>query len=145
MRGAALLQPEGMTCDALPWFHLRRPIRVLCLIFVIFSLSLADLYCTLIYLHSGGMGEENPLARWLMSTGSPVPLILWKLGTVGLACSILLFLRHKRLGELGALLCCMILVWLTFRWEEYSHEASNLTAVIHTVADTSPRWVRMGD
>lgn len=119
--------------------------RVASLTFIIFALSLADLYCTLLYLHSGGMGEENPVARWLMSSGSPVLLILWKLSTVGLACCILLFLRHKRLGELGALLCCMILVWLTFRWDEYCHQTCHMTDVIHTVAETSPRWVRMGD
>lgn len=145
MRHAASLQTDDPASPSLPWYALRRSTRVLCLTFVILALSLADLYCTLIYLHSGGMGEENPVARWLMGHGSPLPIILWKLGTVGLACCILAGLRHKRLGELGALLCCTILVWLTFRWNEYNHHAGELTSVIHTVAETSPRWVQMGD
>jgi len=145
MLGAASIQPSHTTPQRLSWFHLRRSFRVVCLTCIIVALSVADLYCTLIYLHSGGMGEQNPVARVLIGTGSPALLIAWKLGTVALACCILIHLRQKRLGELGALLCCTILIWLTFRWEEYSHQAPYLTEVIHTVAETSPGWVSLGD
>lgn len=123
-----------------------RPTRVVGLIFAIVCLSLADLYITLLYLHSGGMGEANPVARWLMQLNRPGLLIAWKLGTVVVASGILLYYRRQRLGELGAWACCLILVWLTLRWETYHAEIPELTASLHAI-DThgSERWVRMGD
>lgn len=131
--------------SVLPWYRLRRSVRVCLLVFVVGVLSLADLYCTLLFLHNGGMGEANPVARFLMSADSPAILVLWKLGTVGLASVILLSLRHRRLGELGAVLCCTILVWLTFRWEKYSESSPQMTEAIHTISETSSRWVQMSE
>jgi len=124
----------------------RREMRVLALAAVIVVLSMVDLYFTLLYLHSGGMGEGNPLARWLIAWDTPALLIAWKAATVGLAITILYSVRRQRLGELGAWTCCLILVWLTIRWDRYTYEVPQITSVLHAVSSMeSTRWVRMGD
>src|SRR5262245_27522846 len=64
----------------------RRAVRVLALTAAIALMSAADLYITLVYLKSGGMSEGNPLARWVMATGSAGALAGWKLVSVGVAC-----------------------------------------------------------
>lgn len=123
-----------------------RPTRVITLIAAIAMLSMADLYITLLYLHSGGMGEANPLARWLIGFNVPAVLVVWKIATVIIAGSILFCYRRERLGELGAWACCLILVWLTLRWDTYHSEVPELTASLNAL-DThgSERWVRMGE
>ncbi len=123
-----------------------RPARVLVLIAATIILSLADLYITLLYLHSGGMGEANPVARWVIGFNMPALLVVWKVATVAVASGILYFYRAQRLGELGAWTCCLILVWLTLRWQTYHAEIPELTAslnAIHTYG--SERWVQMGE
>jgi len=133
----------GRTLTSTPSF---RSFRVIWLTLVIIALSIADLYVTLLYLHSGGMGEGNPVARWLIAWDMPALLVMWKMLTVGLACGILLKYRRERLVELGAIACCLILVWLTIRWEKYHREVPELTGVLHTMAEHhSDKWVRMGE
>jgi hypothetical protein len=121
-----------------------RPRRVVALILTIVLLSLADLYITLVYLHSGGMGEANPVARWIMGHGSPVLLTLWKFATVGVAVAIFFLTRHTRAAECGAWACVMMLTWLTVRWCAYSDEVQKITPNIHYLADVEhSRWVSM--
>jgi hypothetical protein len=121
-----------------------RPCRVTALIFTIVLLSLADLYLTLVYLHSGGMGEANPLARWIMGHGSPTLLILWKLATITVASAILYHTRRTRTAEFGAVACVMVLTWLTLRWGHYSDEIKNITGSLHVLVDHEhSRWVSM--
>ena len=121
-----------------------RPCRVIALIVTIVLLSLADLYITLVYLHSGGMGEANPVARWIMMHGSPVLLILWKFFTVGLAAAILYATRRTRTAEFGAWVCVLMLTWLTIRWASYSDEIKNMTPTMHVLAEhDQARWVTM--
>ncbi|MGE3108710.1 MAG: DUF5658 family protein [Phycisphaerales bacterium] len=131
------------------WYALSsaaRPTRVITLIAAIALLSLADLYVTLLYLHSGGMGEANPLARWLIGFNMPALLVVWKIATVGLASGILFAFRRQRLGELGAWACCLILVWLTLRWQYYHAEVPDLTAALDIIeTHGGDRWVRMGE
>jgi hypothetical protein len=121
-----------------------RSCRVLALLFTIVLLSLADLYITLVYLHSGGMGEANPLARWIMGHGSPVLLTLWKLLTVGVAVAIFYKTRFTRASEFGAWTCVLLLTWLTIRWGYYSEEITKITPSMHTLAEHDPaRWMTM--
>lgn len=122
----------------------RRGCRVVSAIITIVLLSLADLYITLVYLHSGGMGEANPIARWIMGHGSPVLLILWKLLTVGIAGIILYSTRRTRAAEIGAWICVILLTWLTIRWVAYSNEIQHVTPSIHLLGDSEQaKWVSM--
>lgn len=133
LRGVWLLSPAG------------RPLRVLLLVITTVVLSLADLYVTLLYLHSGGMGEANPVARWVIGFNMPALLVVWKIATVAVAGGILYFCRQHRLGELGAWACCLILVWLTLRWHQYHGEVPELTASLNEIErHGSKKWVQMG-
>lgn len=121
-----------------------RTCRVIALIFTIVLLSLADLYITLIYLHSGGMGEANPVARWIMGHGSPTLLAVWKLATVLLAGVILYKTRRTRTAEIGAWVCVVLLTWLTIRWVRYSDEVGAMTSQIQNLSEVEhSRWVTM--
>ena len=123
----------------------RRAIRVWLLVATIAILSIADLYMTLTHLRGAGMGEANPLARLVMSYQSPVLLSVWKCGCVGLACLILLKVRHKRSGEVGCWVCCVLLTALTVHWLRYSIEAPSYTAQISALSgtDAPADWVSM--
>jgi hypothetical protein len=121
-----------------------RPCRVIALIITIVLLSLADLYITLVYLHSGGMGEANPVARWVMEHGSAPLLVLWKLSTITVAGVILYSTRRTRTAEYGAWICVFLLTWLTIRWGSYSDEIQKISPNVHVLADyDSARWVSM--
>ena len=121
-----------------------RSCRVVTLIFTIVLLSMADLYITLLYLHSGGMGEANPVARWIMGHGSPSLLVAWKLGTVAVAVALFYWTRRTRTAELGAWFCVVLLTWLTIRWHAYSEEAPGLIPSMHTLGEHEPaKWMTM--
>lgn len=120
----------------------RRAWRVMILTAAVLAMSLVDLHITLLYVRSVGMGEANPLARWVMMHFSPSVLIWWKLLTVALACAIFVTARRTRIAELGAWVACGLLVWLTIRWMIYSDEITVLTPVLHTLSEhESAKWV----
>lgn len=50
--------------------------RVISLTALIALLSLADLFMTLTFLRTVGMSEANPVARMVMSYGSPTYLVV---------------------------------------------------------------------
>lgn len=121
----------------------RRAWRVLTLTLGIIMMSAVDLYITLLYVRTVGMGEANPLARWVMMHFSSDVLIWWKLFTVSLASVIFITARRARVAEFGAWISCFVLVWLTMRWMSYSDEVAHLTSVLHTLADyESAKWVQ---
>lgn len=123
----------------------RRALRVWMLLGVIVLLSFADLYMTLTHLRSAGMGEDNPIARFVMSYGSPMLLGAWKAACVCLACLILIIARFRRSAELACWVCCGVLTLLTVRWAHYSTEASAFTAQINSslIDGHSANWVTM--
>lgn len=123
----------------------RRALRVWMLLGVIVLLSVADLYMTLAHLRSAGMGEDNPLARFVMSYGSPVLLGAWKAACVCLACLILIVARFRHSAEIACWVCCCVLTALTIRWAHYSTEASAFTSQINSsLFDGHPtNWVTM--
>jgi hypothetical protein len=110
-------------------------------------LSTADLSMTLTYLRSVGMGEANPLARYVMSFNSPALLALWKFASVGVACLIFHIARHKRCGELACWACLAVLSALTLHWIDYSSQVQLLTAQLHVAQQGDPlgTWVQMAE
>lgn len=123
-----------------------RPVRVTALLSGVVLMSLADLYMTLVHLMSFGMIEANPLARGIMAYGSPAALIIWKLVTVMTAVGILFYVRKRRVGEVGAVFCCAVLMWLTGRWIAYNAAVGHWTGEMHSLAGVnSPDWVSMSD
>ncbi len=122
----------------------QRSCRVIALLLAITLMSLGDLYMTLAYLHAGGMGEANPLARWVMLHGSASMLICWKLLTVTVACAILFYARRTRSAEIAAWMCCLVLTWLTIHWHTYASEIDRMTPALTGVAEVeSTKWVQM--
>ena len=120
-----------------------RSTRVTVLLGIVVVLSLADLYMTLMHLTTIGMLEANPLARWLMRNFSPAAMIVWKLVTLCIACSILASIRTKRIGELAAWLCVAVMIWLMARWGIYAESLASLSAdELRLVTESdSPMWV----
>lgn len=104
--------------------------RVWCLVSLIVLLSLADLFLTMTYLQSVGMGEANPVARVVMSYNSPALLVAWKCATVSLAVLIFAVFRHRRSAEVACWLCAIVLVALTAHWMNYNQELPMYANVI---------------
>ena len=123
----------------------RRAIRVWLLVGTIIILSLADLYMTLAHLRSTGMGEANPLARFVMSYNSPLILSAWKCACIALASLILVLARFRRSGEIACWLGCTVLTALTIHWIGYCTEAASFTNQINDMrqGDTAANWVSM--
>lgn len=109
-------------------------------------LSLGDLWMTLLHLRAVGMLEGNPIARLLIIHGTSAGLIAWKVASVSLAIFILYATRRQPAAEVGALICCCILTWLTHRWIVYSDHLSHLTRDLPSmVASEDGRWVSLPD
>jgi len=107
-------------------------------------MSLGDLYMTLQYLLHFGMLESNPLARAMISHGSPWLLAAWKLCTLMLAVGILVFARRRLSAELGTIFCCGVMAWLTVRWINYSDQMAETTRDQQTLVNFDEgRWVTL--
>jgi len=122
-----------------------RTFRVAALLTAVVAMGLADLYLTLTHLRGAGMGEGNPIARWVMSANCIWALGAFKLGLMGISTLILWKVRHRCSAELAAWLCCGVMVWLTMQWKAYSEALPALTPVIHhmaTIDDESSNWVK---
>lgn len=112
-----------------------RHARVVAALATVVTLSMVDLYLTLVFATNTGMIESNPIARAIMETGSAWGVVLWKFATVAVAVALLYRARLTRIGELGAWLCVAVLTWLTCHWITFSREASAIPSVM-----TSP-WL----
>ena len=122
-----------------------RTFRVAALLTAVVAMSAADLHMTLTHLLGAGMGEGNPIARWVMSANCVWALGLFKLGLVGISTLILWKVRARFSAELAAWLCCGVMVWLTMQWKAYGEALPALTPVIHrmaTIDDESSDWVK---
>jgi len=130
-------------------FAATRPRRVTGLMLAIIGLSLFDLHLTLTYLQSGGMIESNPLARLVISYGSPKTLAVWKAASVALAVWILWRARARRSAEIAAWIGVAVLVWLALQWSGYSAVAGELIKVASLMDEryletaTGGRWVTL--
>ncbi len=97
----------------------RRSHRVMMLLGLVFLLSLGDLYNTMTIARSIGMIELNPIARHLLTSDSAAGLVLYKLGTVGIAVGLLLKIRGHLLGEVGTWVMVAVMTGLTIYWHQY--------------------------
>lgn len=119
-----------------------RPYRVVALVAAVALLSVADLHLTLLFLLNGGMGEANPIARWVIGLNCGWILTLWKLSLSGLACGILLWARQRWSAELGAWVACAVMLWLGLQWIHYAEQLPHYTAFIHDLAHApGANWV----
>lgn len=114
-----------------------RGFRVVALVAVGWVLGLADLVLTLTYLLNVGLFEGNPLARWVIALGSPVIVALFKLATMVISSSILLWQRRRWQAEVGAILAVAVLGKLTLTWMGYIAFSSEMTHAI-TIAAADP-------
>ncbi|MGQ0626694.1 MAG: DUF5658 family protein [Phycisphaerales bacterium] len=138
LHGAAHLKGEAL--------GRMRALRVGLLILAVLLMSIMDLSLTLTYLRGPGMGEGNPIARWVMSANCGWALTAFKMGLVGITCIILWVARRRASGEVAAWACALILVWLTFQWKAYSDAMPGLTCVIPEMAEAGhPDWVKFED
>lgn len=107
-----------------------RSARVVALLGIILSLSLADLALTLTYVTEIGLIEDNPVARMVLHAGGPGLLIAAKLGSVGFATAVLFWARRRAFAEGAALFGALVMIWLMARWIGYIDTSAELTASI---------------
>ncbi|MFI4870195.1 MAG: DUF5658 family protein [Phycisphaerales bacterium JB061] len=107
-----------------------RPFRVILLLSIAWVLGITDLAMTLTYLMNIGMFEGNPLARWIIATGSPYIVSGFKLVTMVASSSILFWKRHSWQSEIGAWIAVIVLARLTLHWFDYIAGTSNMTYAI---------------
>ncbi|MGD1917059.1 MAG: DUF5658 family protein [Phycisphaerales bacterium] len=101
--------------------------RVNLFLTAIVLLSLADLAMTLDHMTGAGMYESNPLARFILQWGTPASLAMFKCMTLLLGSWLLWRARRSVAGEIGAIVCMVVLTWLMFRWNDYSAQMAELT------------------
>lgn len=107
-------------------------------------MGLGDLDMTLQFARSVGMIELNPLARVLMAGDSPMPVVLFKLGTIVFCVGVLFMARRRRHAEIAAWCCFLVMAALTMHWNRYSSTVSELTPEVSAMAAADdPRWVSM--
>lgn len=102
--------------------------RVLLLTGLVLMLSAGDLLTTLIFLQSTGMEEANPVAAFVMSSGSIWSLIVFKAGSVFTSLSVIWLLRHRWQGEIAAWIAAFILVALTYHWYVYTSQLAEVNS-----------------
>lgn len=143
-----LAAAPGVSIERIAWWRMPRPRRVLVLVSLIALLSGVDLYLTILYASTVGMPEMNPLARGIMSSGSPLQLALWKLTTVGVCVGVLAWTRRALAAELGAWACVLLLGGLMWLWSAYATETQRIASAAGAIdydwaAANDPNWVQM--
>lgn len=128
--------------------------RVTLLLVAICMMGVADLLCTLTYMHTIGMVEANPIALHMIEINGTQQLVLFKLFTMLLSCSALYVSRHTRRSELCTWLCVGILLALMAHWVRYNSRIGTLTNEIAVIALSSQhelpgelrsKWVTFAD
>lgn len=121
-----------------------RALRMNMLLSATALMGLGDLDMTLQFVRSVGMIEVNPLARALMEGQSPLPVVLFKLGTILFCVSVLYMARKRRHAEVAAWTCFLVMAALTMHWTRYSDGMAELTPEVSAMAAADdPRWVTM--
>ncbi|MDH3584165.1 MAG: hypothetical protein OER86_08110 [Phycisphaerae bacterium] len=100
----------------------RRAIRVVILLAGLLALGLGDLYATVVHAASVGMNEANPIGHYLISSQSVTGLILFKLGSMGIAIGLLLRVREHRTTELASWMLLGVMVLLIMHWTDYNQQ-----------------------
>ena len=117
----------------------RRSRRVSVLLIGILALSVADLAATLTHLRTIGMAEANPIAAFIIEWGdSSTALSLYKLGTVGLATTVLFHLRTTVQAEIGCWLGLLILGAMSVHWHLYTQTLDSVSPL--ALQESGFRW-----
>jgi len=125
----AMEGPAELTLEPV---HRRRGRRVIILLAAVALIGLGDLYATLTHVNSIGMIELNPVAAYLIAADSDAGLVLYKLGTIGIAVGLVLRTRHHRSAEVASWAMILIMAALTFHWHNYNETvARELTGVCY--------------
>lgn len=101
---------------ALP--HIDRPTRVLCIVVLVWLMSVVDLRFTLLEASSAHFIELNPVAAELL-TISLDAVALYKVTMLGIGTGILLALRRHALSEFAAWLLLGVFLALMVLWTLY--------------------------
>ena len=130
--------------EALARLICHRPARIAAMMAAVVVMSMIDLHHTLVFVKSVGMGEANPLARWIMQTQPTGVLVAWKMASVGAVCAIFYLARHRRTGEVGAMVCMGVLIWLMMRWAMYTEHIGQFASVLPMPGDSIGHdWVHL--
>lgn len=120
--------------------------RVCLLVGLVLLLSIGDLITTVMLLQSTGMEEANPIAAFVMQSGSVTNLVIFKMGSVLTSLSVILLLRHRWQGELAAWVAAIILCVLTFHWYQYTAHFglfdNSMTLVQIQANDSWTAWIK---
>lgn len=136
--GAGLLSLRGSLTQR------ARGIRMGMLLGATALMGLGDLDMTLQFVRNVGMIEANPLARSLMEGQSPLPVVLFKLGSIFFCVGVLFMARRRRHAEVAAWACFLVMAALTMHWNRYSAEVSAMTPEVNALAEAGdPHWVSM--
>lgn len=98
----------------------RRGRRVALLLLGVTLLGLGDLVATAVHMHGLGFIEANPFAKHLVAAQSTEGLVLFKLGSIGIAVGLIAMVREQPAGEVGGWVLVLIMVGLTLQWHHYS-------------------------
>jgi len=109
----------------------RRGRRVYILLAAVALLGLGDLYATLTHVNSIGMIEINPVANYLIMAESNAGLVLYKLGTIGIAVGLLLRTRSHRTAEAACWALFLVMTILTFHWHNYNETVARELAGVN--------------
>jgi hypothetical protein len=124
----------------------RRSRRVVLLLIGILLLSAADLAVTLMNLHTIGMLEANPVARFIIENTNSWGLAAYKTITVFICLSVLYHLRRHVQGEVAAWVGLGILVLLTFYWGHYTSRTHTPDVINITLnGQLDERWLTLAD
>ncbi|MEO1008797.1 MAG: DUF5658 family protein [Planctomycetota bacterium] len=116
--------------------------RVAVLLLAIVAMSIADLVMTIEHMVGPGMYESNPLARMILEFGTPTTLAMFKAMTTLIGLWLLWKTRRSKAGEIGAIICLVVLTWLMVRWKVYSDQMTLLTPRLAEIQyDLGQNWV----
>lgn len=123
-----------------------RGLRVVILLLATFLMGVADLALTLTYVTSMGMVELNPLARFIMEHGSVQAVALFKFGAMTINGGILYVFRQRRIAEIAAWICFLVMAALSIKWGMYASHMSSFASELHeTMIVDDARFVMMSE
>lgn len=121
-----------------------RGLRVTLLLLATCLMGVADLALTLTFVTSMGMVELNPLARFIMSHGSVELVALFKFGAMTINGGILFMFRERRIAEIAAWICFIVMAGLSVKWGMYTSHMEVFASEMHeTQMVEDARYVMM--
>lgn len=120
------------------WWRKTRPSRMVFMLGILWTLSLADLGFTLWAHLWTPFVEGNPLAAKLLSSGMYCSVVLLKLVTTGVVTVIFWRLRQLARGESAMVLVVAGMLYLTWLWTNYTAQAVQERAWVEVALKTAP-------